>query len=408
MWVSEIMLQQTQVATVIPYYGRFLERFPHVRSVADTPVDEVLHLWSGLGYYARARNLHRAAARICDEHGGEVPTNFATLAALPGIGRSTAGAILALSQGARFPILDGNARRVLARYFAVAGARGERTSEALLWKLAERCTPHTHIAAYTQAIMDLGASVCVRRRPLCTQCPLGAGCIARRSGRQHELPAPQRQRPRPLRRVFMVVALGKSGRVRLERRPESGIWGGLWAPPEFTTASAARAFIRNGLGARAAPRPLAALEHPFTHFDLSITPLLVHCTRRARSVEEGVALWYNLREPARIGLPAPISALLARLAEENVARMVQCVVLKREAQGLDRPPYPGELGRRIYEGVSKEAWAQWLRHQTLLINEYRLTPIEPKARKFLEAEMEKFFFGSGSQAPQGYQPPSET
>jgi A/G-specific adenine glycosylase len=318
-WVSEIMLQQTQVATVIPYYGRFLERFPDVRAVAEAPVDEVLHLWSGLGYYARARNLHRAAVRILEEHAGELPTSFAELAALPGIGRSTAGAILALSRGVRLPILDGNARRVLARYFAVAGARGERACETRLWELAERCTPDAHIAEYTQAIMDLGATVCVRRQPLCAQCPLNAGCIARRTGRQHELPAARRPARRRRRRAFMVVALEGSGSVLLERRPESGVWGGLWCLPEFTTASAAAAFIRDTLGVLdGAPRPLAALEHAFTHFDLTITPLLVPCSGSTVLVEEGRGLWYNLREPARIGLPAPISTLLAHLAPETL------------------------------------------------------------------------------------------
>jgi A/G-specific adenine glycosylase len=318
-WVSEIMLQQTQVATVIPYYGRFLERFPDARALAEAPVDEVLHLWSGLGYYARARNLHRAAVRILEERAGELPTSFAELAALPGIGRSTAGAILALSRGVRLPILDGNARRVLARYFAVAGARGERACEARLWELAERCTPDAHIAEYTQAIMDLGATVCVRRRPLCAQCPLQAGCIARRTGRQHELPAARRPARRRRRRAFMVVALEGSGSVLLERRPESGVWGGLWCLPEFTTASAAAAFIRDTLGVlEGAARPLAALEHAFTHFDLTITPLLVRCTGTTFRVEEGRGLWYNLREPARIGLPAPISTLLAHLAPETL------------------------------------------------------------------------------------------
>ena len=318
-WVSEIMLQQTQVATVIPYYERFLERFPEVRAVAEAPVDEVLHLWSGLGYYARARNLHRAAVRILEKHAGELPRSFVELAALPGIGRSTAGAILALSRGVRLPILDGNARRVLARYFAVAGARGERASEARLWELAERCTPDAQIAGYTQAIMDLGATVCVRRRPLCARCPLTAGCIARRTGRQHELPAARRPPLRPRRRAFMVVALEGSGSVLLERRPESGVWGGLWCLPEFTTASAAAAFIRDTFGVpEGVPRPLAALEHAFTHFDLTITPLLVRCTATSFRVEEGRGLWYNLREPARIGLPAPISTLLARLAPETL------------------------------------------------------------------------------------------
>jgi A/G-specific adenine glycosylase len=314
------MLQQTQVATVIPYYRRFLERFPDARTLAAAPVDEVLHLWSGLGYYARARNLHRAARAMRDEHAGEVPGSFAELAALPGIGRSTAGAILALSRGAHFPILDGNARRVLARYFAVAAARGERAGEERLWRLAERCTPPTHTAEYTQAIMDLGATVCVRRQPLCMHCPLARGCLARRSGRQHELPAPRRPRLRPQRRVFMVLALQDPGRVRLERRPESGVWGGLWCLPEFTTASAAAAFVRNTLGVCASvPRPLATLEHAFTHFDLTITPLLVRCEGSpAPLVEEEGGLWYNLHEPARIGLPAPVSALLARLADESL------------------------------------------------------------------------------------------
>ena len=313
------MLQQTQVATVIPYYGRFLERFPEVRAVAEAPVDEVLHLWSGLGYYARARNLRRAALRILEEHAGELPTSFVALAALPGIGRSTAGAILALSHGVRLPILDGNARRVLARYFAVTGARGERACEARLWELAERCTPDARIAEYTQAIMDLGATVCVRRRPLCRQCPLEAGCIARRTARQHELPEPRRPTLRARRRAFMVVALERSGSVLLERRPESGVWGGLWCLPEFTTASAAAAFIRDTLGVlEGAGRPLAALEHSFTHFDLTITPLLVQCTGARFLVEEGRGLWYNLSEPARIGLPAPITTLLAHLAPETL------------------------------------------------------------------------------------------
>jgi A/G-specific adenine glycosylase len=207
---------------------------------------------------------------------------------------------------------------VLARYFAVAGQRGERATEKRLWALAERCTPPTRIAEYTQAIMDLGATVCVRRRPLCSHCPLVPGCVAHRSGRQHELPAARRPRLRPLRRVFMVVALD-GGRVRLERRPEKGVWGGLWCLPEFDTASAAAAFVSNTLGTDSVvPQPLAELEHAFTHFDLRIRPLMVYCTGCTTLVEENGGLWYNLREPARIGLPAPITALLARLADETL------------------------------------------------------------------------------------------
>jgi A/G-specific adenine glycosylase len=317
-WVSEIMLQQTQVATVIPYYRRFVQRFPDVRALADAPIDEVLHLWSGLGYYARARNLHRAAVRIRTEYQGEFPPGFAAVAALPGIGRSTAGAILALARGERFPILDGNVRRVLSRYFGVTGTRADRSGEKRLWELSERSTPQARVADYTQAVMDLGATVCVRRKPLCAHCPLAAGCYARRTGRQHELPAPRRSLTRPARRVFMVLALEESGGVLLERRPESGVWGGLWCLPEFTTATAAAAFIRNSLGSAIAPQPLAALEHAFTHFDLTITPLLVRCAATAAVMEEGSSLWYNSRDPAHIGLPAPITALLTRLAEQTL------------------------------------------------------------------------------------------
>jgi A/G-specific adenine glycosylase len=318
-WVSEIMLQQTQVATVIPYYERFMARFPDVRALADAPDDEVLHLWSGLGYYARARNLKRAAILIRDQFAGELPRDFASLAQLPGIGRSTAGAILALASDARYPILDGNVRRVLARYFAVAGNSAERAVAERLWALAERCTPHHEVAAYTQAIMDLGATLCVRRRPLCERCPLAARCQARRSGRQHELPTPRPARSRRRRRVFMVVALSEDGQVLLERRPASGVWGGLWCLPEFTTATAAAAFVRGALGNDALePQPLSTVEHAFTHFDLSITPLLVRCRAGGGVMEGEAALWYNIHAPARVGLPAPIAALLAGLADESL------------------------------------------------------------------------------------------
>ncbi|MGO9802431.1 MAG: A/G-specific adenine glycosylase [Steroidobacteraceae bacterium] len=313
-WLAEVMLQQTQVATVRPYYERFLQRFPDVGSLAAASIDEVLHLWSGLGYYARARNLHRAAGVILSEHGGEFPGSFAELARLPGVGRSTAGAILALSRGKRLPILDGNVRRVLARYFGVSdGAAAAGTKR--LWDLSERCTPHERVAQYTQAIMDLGATVCVRRRPLCAGCPLGRHCFARRTGRQHELPALRSARARRTRRVFMVVARSAAGSVLLERRPQSGVWGGLWCLPQFDTVTAAQAFIRATLTVNGgAPRRLAVVEHAFTHFSLRITPLLVQCAGPAAVVEEGANLWYNLRTPARVGLPAPISALLAQLA----------------------------------------------------------------------------------------------
>lgn len=318
-WVSEIMLQQTQVAAVRPYYERFLRRFPDVRTLAAAGVDEVLHLWSGLGYYARARNLHRAAGLICTEHGAELPRCFAGLARLPGVGRSTAGAVLALSFDERFPILDGNVRRVLARYFAVAGGKTPGAGAKRLWELSERCTPATRVAEYTQAVMDLGATVCVRSRPLCEVCPLAAGCCARRTGRQHELPAARSARARRTRSVFMVVALHENGSVLLERRPESGVWGGLWCLPEFDTATAAQAFIRHSLVASGIePQHLSTIRHTFTHFSLIISPLLVHCAGAAVVMEEGASVWYNIRAPARVGLPAPITTLLARLARGSM------------------------------------------------------------------------------------------
>jgi A/G-specific adenine glycosylase len=318
-WISEIMLQQTQVATVIPYYGRFITRFPDVATLADAPIDDVLHLWTGLGYYARARNLHRAARRTCDEYGGKLPRSFAELMTLPGIGRSTAGAILALSCGEPFPILDGNAKRVLARYFGVAGPTAEAATIKRLWQLAERCTPQADVAVYTQAIMDLGATVCVRRKPLCGVCPLSDGCVARRSGRQHEIPAPRPTRIRHSRQVVMLVAVREDNAVLLERRPQSGVWGGLWCLPEFDTLSAARIFADQSLQrTHEEPQALGLVQHSFTHFDLVIAPLLTRCSGPASVMDESQSLWYNTHAPARIGMPAPIKTLLDRLTDPTL------------------------------------------------------------------------------------------
>jgi len=313
-WLSEIMLQQTQVSTVIPYFERFMARFPEVLALAAAPIDEVLHLWTGLGYYARARNLHKAARRVRDEFGGTFPTSFEAIASLPGIGRSTAGAILALSLDERHPILDGNVKRVLARVFGIEGNAAERKVELALWSIADACTPRTGAAIYTQAIMDLGATLCTRRRPACTLCPFETHCVARREGRQHEIPAPKRSVPRALRRrerCWMLIAEDTAGAVFLERRPERGIWGGLWCLPEFSSESSCLAYARNHFRAARsgtlqahAPEPLGVIEHAFTHFDLEIHPL-------------HLSLWYNARQPeasARVGLPAPIKQLLDGLA----------------------------------------------------------------------------------------------
>lgn len=317
-WVSEIMLQQTQVATVIPYFERFTGRFAQVRALADAPLDEVLHLWSGLGYYARARNLHRAAVQICAAHDGRFPECFAAVAALPGVGRSTAGAILALSLNQRHPILDGNVRRVLARYFAVDGDPGDRSVTDRLWVLSDACTPNRHVDAYTQAVMDLGATVCTRRDPACARCPLEDTCLARRTGRQHQLPAPKHRPERPLRRVFMLAARRADGAVWLERRPERGIWGGLWCLPQFDSSAEAADYLERMLGEHAPPRPLAAIEHAFTHFDLVMTPLLAHCASLGGAPDPARHAWYQAAAPGALGLPAPIRRFLQRLGSAPI------------------------------------------------------------------------------------------
>jgi A/G-specific adenine glycosylase len=313
-WVSEIMLQQTQVATVIPYFERFMARFPDVRALADAPIDEVLHLWTGLGYYARARNLHRAALLIRDLHAGEFPRSLDGVMSLPGVGRSTAGAILAISTGARHAILDGNVKRVLARHFGIARPVEDRDTTAELWRLAEDSTPEHDVATYTQAIMDLGATVCVRSRPRCDDCPISEQCQARIEGRQAELPARRRRAARKLKHAVMLVARRESA-VLLVQRPASGIWGGLWCLPEFTDRDAAEAFAASALQQPwLTASELPDIEHSFTHFDLVITPILVRCGGEAR-VRESNSLWYDLTRPARVGLPAPIKTLLGNLLE---------------------------------------------------------------------------------------------
>jgi len=343
-WISEIMLQQTQVGTVIGYYERFMQRFPTVGTLAAAPLDEVLHLSSGLGYYSRARNLQRAAQRIVAEHDGRVPEEPAALERLPGIGRSTAAAIIALALDRRATILDGNVRRVLARYFGIDGAPQARATQAALWQHAEACTPARDVAAYTQAIMDFGATLCTRSRPLCMHCPLQADCIAHRTGRVAQLPSPRPRALRPTRRVVMLFAVRADGSVWLRRRPPRGVWAQLWAPPEFAGIEAAQAFCASSTAPPGAALPL--VRHAFTHFDLEITPVRVAWSAVASpawpasqapggrppetgalvpdagalvhapdaGVEEPDALWYNARQPPPIGIPAPIAALLATLS----------------------------------------------------------------------------------------------
>lgn len=314
-WVSEIMLQQTQVSTVAPYYQRFMQRFPDIHALAAPPLDEVLHLWTGLGYYARARNLHRAAQRIVTEHGGVFPTQFEQVMALPGIGRSTAGAILALSLEQRHPILDGNVKRVLTRYFGIEGFPGDRLIEQRLWALAEACTPHQRVAAYTQAIMDLGATLCVRARPRCDACPVSAMCVARAQGREQQLPSPRPRKARPQRQANIVVATNTRGAVLLERRPPAGIWGGLWTFPQFENEAALRHWlVQHRLSSAGAPVIAAEpIRHSFTHFDLALQPLVVTTHHALAAIADGERYcWYDPAQPPRIGLAKPVTEWLNR------------------------------------------------------------------------------------------------
>jgi A/G-specific adenine glycosylase len=314
-WVSEVMLQQTQVSTVIPYYARFMARFPDLYALAAAPLDEVLHLWTGLGYYARARNLWTCAKVLVAQHGGAFPMHLEEVMALPGIGRSTAGAILALSRGQRHPILDGNAKRVLARVFGIAGDPGSKPVLAALWQRADACTPGQRIAQYTQGIMDLGATVCTRTRPACALCPMNTGCIAALEGRQKELPGKKMPRRRPAREATVLIAQsGCDGAkaVLLERRPNSGLWGGLWSPPQFANEQEALAWYAREFGDVGAAQALAPIDHAFTHFDLRLKPLVVRA-RQTAEIRDGDRLWYQLDAPPRVGLPQPIRQLFERL-----------------------------------------------------------------------------------------------
>ncbi|WP_181880877.1 A/G-specific adenine glycosylase [Crenobacter cavernae] len=312
-WLSEIMLQQTQVATVLDYYARFLARFPSVETLAEAPVDDVLAAWSGLGYYSRARNLHKAAERVMDVYGGAFPQARAELETLPGVGRSTAAAVAAFAFGEREAILDGNVKRVLTRAFGIAGFPGEKAVEKKLWALAERLLPETGIQAYTQGQMDLGATVCTRGRPACTVCPMVDGCVAAREGRTGELPTPRPKKAVPTRDTVMLM-LTWQDKVWLERRPPSGIWGGLLSLPEFADSGAAEDWA-SALGHVDVDIAWPELEHVFTHYRLIITPLPARLREgSANLVRDGGGDWWPLAEALDAGLPAPVKRLLGRLA----------------------------------------------------------------------------------------------
>ncbi len=313
-WISEIMLQQTQVATVIPYYLRFVESFPHIESLANASADDVLHHWSGLGYYARARNLHRAARLICDEHDGVFPTRFDEIIALPGVGRSTAGAILSLACNERHPILDGNVKRVLARYHAVDGWPGRTAVSNKLWALADAHTPRQDVAGYTQAIMDLGATVCTRHRPGCKCCPLRDDCAAFKLDAVTRYPGRREAKEKPLRHTQMVLA-HVNGAVYLQRRPATGIWGGLWSLPELADENDVTQWCEQELNVRPAELDRwRTMRHSFTHYDLDIQPIAVRLPAQSSTVRDTEdRIWYRIGSPPPGGMPAPVSKLIQTL-----------------------------------------------------------------------------------------------
>ena len=312
-WISEIMLQQTQVQTVIPYYERFTRSFPDVVALADAALDEVLQHWSGLGYYARARNLHSAARIVRDDHDGVFPDSFEQVLALPGIGRSTAGAILSLAFEIRQPILDGNVKRVLARHEGIAGWPGKSTVANELWRIAEQNTPKDNIGRYTQAIMDLGATLCTRSNPRCGACPVATDCMARADDTIDEYPGRKAQKSKPLKQTTMVLAVNRDA-VYLERRPPAGIWGGLWSLPELGDDDVA-AWCRRTFDNRSdSVESLDTLRHSFSHYDLDIQPVVVRVKESSRRVaDDGASIWYRIDDAPPGGIAAPVQKLINTL-----------------------------------------------------------------------------------------------
>ena len=312
-WVSEIMLQQTQVQTVIPYFDAFMRRFPTLNELADADIDEVLAHWSGLGYYARARNLHRAAQIIRDEHAGRFPDEMDAIESLPGIGRSTAGAILSLAFEQRQPILDGNAKRVLARHAAIPGWPGKSEVATQLWTLADMRTPSTRVGHYTQAIMDLGATLCTRSKPRCEECPVQSDCAAHATGDIATYPGRKPKKLKPRRDTTMLMAVAGNA-VYMERRPASGIWGGLWSFPELETGNIDDWCSKISGDSSVDREKWGLLRHSFSHYDLDIHPVVIRFENTRSSVADAPdSTWYQLDQRPPGGIAAPVQKLIDSL-----------------------------------------------------------------------------------------------
>jgi len=314
-WVSEIMLQQTQVTAVIGYYSKFMASFPTIAALANASQDEVLQHWSGLGYYSRARNLHHAAQTIMNEHAGQFPQDFDTIQTLSGIGRSTAAAIASFAFHQVQTILDGNVKRVLARHFAIAGWTSSPKIEKALWQLAESLLPQSDMVAYTQGLMDLGATVCTRSKPKCSACPLTSSCLAHQQQLTAILPTPKPKKSIPEKSTTMLI-LRQGNEVMLVKRPASGIWGGLWSFPEWDDTQhkdyAAIALSQFGVSTTI-DAPLATISHVFTHFKLHIKPQPLTVSQHALQAREANAIWLNIEDALGAAIPTPVRNILLKL-----------------------------------------------------------------------------------------------
>ena len=318
-WISEIMLQQTQVATVIPYFEKFMQRFPDVQSLADAEIDQVMYYWSGLGYYARARNLHKAAQMICDQYQGNFPQDIEQVMALPGIGRSTAGATLSLACNQHHAILDGNVKRVLARYFMIEGWYGTTRVINELWQRAIELTPTKDVAFYNQAMMDIGNMVCTRSKPDCLQCPVKTGCQAFKFAKQSEFPTPKPKKNIPVKSVRMAMLRDTDSSLLLQRRPPTGIWGGLLSFPEIPDETSIDQWCAKELNLKVShEQAWPVVRHTFSHFHLDITPVLVSVKPKGgRAMDQDHWVWYKGDASEMGGFAAPVKRLITKLESLN-------------------------------------------------------------------------------------------
>lgn len=314
------MLQQTQVTTVIPYYLRFMQKFPDIQSLALAPLDEILHLWTGLGYYARARNLHKTAQMIQNNYQGLFPETLEAIQALPGIGRSTAGAILSLACQQHQPILDGNVKRILCRYFQINGWPGQSATQKELWSLAEAITPKQRCDDFNQAMMDLGSSLCSRARPQCPECPLQKNCLAYINNNITNYPNSKPKKDKPEKSTYLLILTNDTGDILLEQRPQQGIWGGLWSFPECLTKKEIKQWLdKHNYLSHGVMKPQAKFRHTFSHFHLNITPIQIRVKIPAQVRDGDAFIWYSPKKPLKLGLPGPITKLISELAARKVA-----------------------------------------------------------------------------------------